>query len=103
MLTLYFAEEKVKQVFGSVDYTYIFYCFRKRWVGKNLLKTPSTAGSQDTFFLPHNKVTINVNIILLDAFPSVTDASVGWYTVAVKDIVKIKAFEKFLHFLISEV
>ena len=76
MLTLYFAEEKVKQVFRSVDCTYIFYCFRKRWVGTNLLKFPSFRKSR-YIFLPHNKVTINVNIILLDAFPSVTDASVG--------------------------
>ena len=58
MLTLYFAEEKVKQVFGSVDCTYIFYFFRKRWVGTNLLKTPSTAGSQDTFFCHSTKLQL---------------------------------------------
>ena len=71
--------------------------------GYKLIKDPFNGRKSRYIFLPHNKVTINVNIILLDAFPSVTDASVGWYTVAIKDIVKVKAFEKFLHFLISEV
>ena len=45
--------------------------------GYKLIKDPFNGRKSRYIFLPHNKVTINVNIILLDAFPSVTDASVG--------------------------